>query len=241
MHRGCGCGRSGRGGVMSSELHHLGLNADTVPTAAVLVDDRVAAATCILTIPGTDTERREYRSGRLATNPDVLVCTGAFGAPAATIALEELARAGVRAAVAVSACLCSACEDRSASAHGVFIPFGAVRQEGVSAAYAPPEFPAVPDPQLARALRDLLPGCGSGIVRTVDVPPLYHPSPPAPEISELVDLQSGALMVVAAAKRISFAAMVLGAQALLDAGDRGILHQLEAAARAAATDRGGAP
>lgn len=201
-------------------LHHIGIERSQVPEAAVLVEGELARELPVSLSHAV--QRREYRTGQIDGVPGVVVCVGFLGSPSATIVLEELARAGVRRAVAVGRCWCPDCEpgasaaDGNRRAHGVVVPYAATREEGTSLAYAPLDFPAAPDRVLVRRLRAALAPTESHIVRTVDVPPIWQSSPVAAwgEPGLPLDLFSSALMIVAAARQVALASVVLGADVL---------------------------
>ena len=93
---------------------------------------------------------REYETwtGTLCGEKVSVVSTG-IGGPSAAIAMEELANLGAHTFVRVGTCggialpVCSG---------DVVVASGAVRQDGTSHEYAPPEFPAVPDAGVLMAL-----------------------------------------------------------------------------------------
>ena len=77
-----------------------------------------------------------------------VVSTG-IGGPSAAIAMEELANLGTHTFVRVGTCGGIRLDVRSGD---VVVATGAVRMEGTSREYAPIEYPAVPDFQVAGAL-----------------------------------------------------------------------------------------
>lgn len=149
-----------------TRLYHLGLEPEDVPAGVLLVEASIdpapLAGDCHLV-----GARREYRCWR---DGDVLLATCGFGAPPLAIAVEELARAGARRFVLLAPYV-PARRDRE-----VLVPAGAVRGDGTSAQYAPPEYPAVPAFVLAERLRAGL-GLAAerAIVATADVPPARRP------------------------------------------------------------------
>ncbi len=216
-----------------SLLHHLGLPSSQVPAAAVLLEADIARHLALPLVADTASERREFRSGRLKAVPEVVVCAGFFGSPAAVIAMEELVRAGVRAAVAVTVCRCHDCAVNGPASHNVVVAFAAVRDEFTSDAYAPQGFPALPDPALTRILRSLLPSATAEIVRTVDVPSTWRPASSAADSAGPVDLHASALMVVAAARAAAVGVVALGAAALQGDSAERVGQIIERAASAA--------
>lgn len=92
----------------------------------------------------------EIWNGKLG-NKKVTVCSTGIGGPSTAIAVEELVACGAKTLIRVGTCggisLNVKCGD-------VVIASGAVRQDGTSLEYAPPEFPAVPDFRTTAALLD---------------------------------------------------------------------------------------
>lgn len=99
----------------------------------------------------------------------VSVCSTGIGGPSAAIAVEELAACGVKKFIRVGTCggismkVCSG---------DVVISTGAVRQDGTSHEYAPPEFPAVADFDITCALVEAAKKLGfsshTGVVQSKD-------------------------------------------------------------------------
>jgi uridine phosphorylase len=90
-----------------------------------------------------------------------------IGAPAAAIAVEELAAHGTRAVIGVGTA--GAIGDGLALGDLV-VCSGALRDEGTSHHYAPPDRFALPDPGLTGRLRARLPGVAHGPSWTTDAP-----------------------------------------------------------------------
>lgn len=192
-----------------TELFHLGVTSSMVPTSFVLIDSDLTSDASSFDGWRPLSIRREFINGLI---DGVLICTGAYGSPAAVIALEELARTGARQCVTLSRCHCALC--RSGNYHRSVIATGAVRDERISNDYAPRDFPAVPSHELSSSLRNLLPGANSGLVRTVNVPPgsTTQDSSDALPIAA-VDLVTSAILVASSAIGISSASVVLSARA----------------------------
>jgi uridine phosphorylase len=108
---------------------------------------------------------------RVAVNREFVTCTGrlcgvavsvtstGIGGPAAAIALEELVSLGADTFIRVGTCGGIALPVRGGD---LVIASGAVRQEGTSHAYAPPEYPAVADFTVTAAL--------AGAARALELP-----------------------------------------------------------------------
>lgn len=112
--------------------------------------ERVEQIARFLENPVFVAQNREYNvwNGTLC-GKTVTVCSTGIGGPSAAIAVEELAACGARTMIRVGTCGGIALSVRSG--HAV-IASGAVRQDGTSHEYAPPEFPAVADPAVLFAL-----------------------------------------------------------------------------------------
>jgi len=93
---------------------------------------------------------REFRAfaGRVGSEKVVAVSTG-IGGPAAAIAIEELARLGVKVMIRVGTCGAITPEVRTGS---VIIADAAVRMDGTSAQYVLPGYPAAATPGVVMAL-----------------------------------------------------------------------------------------
>lgn len=96
------------------------------------------------------------------------VCSG-MGAPSTAIVVEELARVGVRTLIRVGS---TGALQPEIALGDVIIPTGAVRLEGTSRQYVMPEYPAVADHEVARALVEASKALGLkyhvGIVASTD-------------------------------------------------------------------------
>ena len=97
-------------------------------------------------------QNREYTvyTGTLL-GEKVSVCSTGIGGPSASIAMEELHNIGADTFIRVGTCVGIDLVVRSVD---VVVATGAIRYEHTSREYAPIEFPAVPDLDVALALRD---------------------------------------------------------------------------------------
>jgi uridine phosphorylase len=113
---------------------------------------------------------REYRAyaGRVGKEKVVAVSTG-IGGPAAAIAIEELARLGVKVMIRVGTCGAITPEIGTGS---VIIADAAVRMDGTSAQYVPTGYPAAASPGVVMALHEAAASRGEryavGIVASTD-------------------------------------------------------------------------
>lgn len=105
-----------------------------------------------------------YLDGTLVT-----VCSTGIGGPSTAIAAEELCACGAKNLIRIGTCGGINTKVRPGD---VVIANGAVRQDGTSHEYAPPAFPAVPDPDtlfaLARAAKGLGYSYRVGVVQSKD-------------------------------------------------------------------------
>ena len=98
---------------------------------------------------------------KIAFNREFLTITGEYkgirmtatstgiGCPSAAIAIEELANIGVDTFIRVGTC---GSLQKGIHVGDLIIPFGAVRAEGTTREYIPPEFPAVATPEIYQTL-----------------------------------------------------------------------------------------
>jgi len=134
------------------EQYHLELVAGDVADAVLLPGDpdrvdRIAETWDEHTVVA---DHREYRTvtGTHDGTPISATSTG-IGSPSAAIALEELARVGAETCIRVGSC--GAIQPET-DVGDLVITTGAVRQEGTSAEYVRPEYPAVADYTVVSAL-----------------------------------------------------------------------------------------
>ncbi len=187
-----------------AELYHLGVPTSAVPRLAVLLDPLLPSAPAVAAIRGRPlASRREYVShlGEWEGH-EVLVTTVGIGAPPLAIAVEELVRSGTRGFVLLGTGTFS---DDVRSPW--LLPHGAARGDGTSAQYAPPQFPALPDPLLRARLASATGGAASyGLVETVDILD-GATMPTGPAVAR--DLRCAALFVAAAARGVRAAALLV--------------------------------
>ncbi len=163
-------------------------------------------------------QNREYRvyTGTLL-GEKVSVCSTGIGGPSAAIAMEELAAIGADTFVRVGTC---GGIDIDVQSGDIVVATGAIRFEHTSVEYAPIEFPAVPDFDVAAALRDASAALGyrthMGVVQCKDSFYGQHSPGRMPVSFELLqkweawkrlgvkasEMESAALFVVAAALKV---------------------------------------
>ena len=193
---------------LGQRQYHVGLESGDVGTVALMPGDpfRVPFVAEFLTEVREVAHQREHRTmtgyyqGKLIT----ATSTG-MGCPSTAIAVEELARVGVASFIRVGS---SAGLQPGIEPGDLLVSEGSLRNDGTTAAYAHPGFPAVPDLEIATTLasvaRELSLGSGravySGITATDDA--FYAEGPEwIAELSRLrilnVEMESSAMFVVA--------------------------------------------
>lgn len=100
-------------------------------------------------VPVADSREYVTYSGYLEGEKVSVTSTG-IGGPSASIAMEELVKAGAHTFIRVGTCGGMDIEVKSGE---LVIATGAIRAEGTSREYAPIEFPAVANPDIVDALR----------------------------------------------------------------------------------------
>ena len=164
------------------------------------------------------TQNREYNiyTGELL-GEKVSVCSTGIGGPSASIAMEELANIGADTFIRVGTCGGIALDVMPGD---VVVATGAIRFEHTSLEYAPPEFPAVADFEIASALKAASEELGfrthTGVVQCKDSFYGQHSPEKSPVYYDLLqkweswkrlgvkasEMESAALFVVAAARGV---------------------------------------
>ena len=134
--------------------YHIRLTREDVGRIALLPGDpgRVAKIAERLTSPKPLGSHREYTAwgGKVGGEKVAVVSTG-IGGPAAAIAVEELARLGVRVMIRVGTC---GAIQPSIKPGSLIIADAAVRMDGTSSQYVHGGYPAAATPEVAMALSD---------------------------------------------------------------------------------------
>jgi uridine phosphorylase len=81
----------------------------------------------------------------------VTVLTTGMGTPSTAIVLEEIYRSGGRTIIRIGS-TGSLLQGKQYGIGSIYIPFGAIRDDGTSQKIAPPEVPAIASPQIFQAL-----------------------------------------------------------------------------------------
>lgn len=112
--------------------------------------ERVEQIAAMLEDPVFIGRNREFTVWNGTLNGEtVTVCSTGIGGPSAAIAAEELADCGAEVLIRVGTCGGIALD---VVGNDLVVATGAVRQDGTSHEYAPPEYPAVPDFGVTAAL-----------------------------------------------------------------------------------------
>src|ERR1700709_1009703 len=139
----------------NARQYHIGIAPGEVGTVALLPGDpfRVPLIAEFLTDVTEVAHNREHRTmvgyykGKLIT----ATSTG-MGCPSTAIAVEELARVGVTSFIRVGS---SAGLRAGIEPGGLLISEGSLRNDGTTAAYVHPGYPAVPDLAVALKLKEI--------------------------------------------------------------------------------------
>lgn len=139
------------------KVHHLDLDADAIAGAvhALLPGDPARVPRIAMAFDAQPTElawRREFRTylGRLE-DASILITSTGIGGSSTSIAVEELARLGVRTFLRVGT---TGAIQPGIEIGDAIITTGAVRLDGASDHYAPSAYPAVAHHAVVRALVD---------------------------------------------------------------------------------------
>lgn len=134
--------------------YHIGVGQGQVGKYCILPGDpgRCEKIAAHLDDPYHVNTNREYNiwNGTLL-DETVTVCSTGIGGPSTAIAVEELAACGGKVMIRIGTCGGISLD---ACAGDVIIATGAVRQDGTSHEYAPPEFPAVASAEVLISLID---------------------------------------------------------------------------------------
>ncbi|MBR5140187.1 MAG: uridine phosphorylase [Clostridia bacterium] len=128
--------------------YHIGVSAGEIGRYCLIPGDpgRCEKIASFLDDPVHVGTNREYNiwNGKLL-GETVTVCSTGIGGPSTAIAVEELFMAGADTFIRIGTCGGISLDVKSGD---IVIANGAVRQDGTSHEYAPPEFPAVPDTEV---------------------------------------------------------------------------------------------
>jgi uridine phosphorylase len=139
-----------------SDVFHLGLTKSDVAGATLAIvpgdPERVTRIAELLDNPVPLASTREFTSVHgTVGGAGVIVCSTGIGGPSTSIAVEELAQLGVDTFLRVGT---TGAIQTHIEPGDVIVTTGAVRLDGASHHFTPPEFPAVPDFACTTALVD---------------------------------------------------------------------------------------
>jgi uridine phosphorylase len=209
--------------------YHVGVEAGQISDIVLMPGDpfRVQLIADRLDDAVEVAHKREYRTvtgtykGRLIT-----ACSSGMGCPSTAIGVEELARAGAKVFIRVGS---TAALQPHIGVGDLIVSEGSFRNDGTTAAYVPPAYPAVPDLELTGMLIQVARELGeerglavhAGINATDDA--FYAESPEwIAKLSSMgllnVEMESSAMFVVARLRGLR-AAMVCAVSGNLVTGD----------------------
>ncbi len=138
----------------SGRMYHIGLRKRDIGRIAFLPGDPGRVPIIAEYLKGAElvASHREYTTwgGRLGGERVIATSTG-IGGPSAAIAVEELARLGVKVMIRIGTC---GAITKEAKVGSVVIADAAVRMEGTSGQYAMAGYPAAATPGVVMALDD---------------------------------------------------------------------------------------
>jgi uridine phosphorylase len=150
---------------MSQAVFHLGVNKEDLQgaTLAIIPGDpaRVQKIAELMDEPEFLASQREYTVYRAKLDgKPVVVCSTGIGGPSTSIAVEELAQLGVRTFLRVGT---TGAIQSHVNVGDMIVTTGSVRLDGASLHFAPMEFPAVADFDVATAMKEAAVEAGSTV------------------------------------------------------------------------------
>jgi uridine phosphorylase len=150
---------------MSQAVFHLGVNKEDLQgaTLAIIPGDpaRVQKIAELMDEPEFLASQREYTVYRAKLDgKPVVVCSTGIGGPSTSIAVEELAQLGVRTFLRVGT---TGAIQSHVNVGDMIVTTGSVRLDGASLHFAPMEFPAVADFDVATAMKEAAIEAGSTV------------------------------------------------------------------------------
>lgn len=138
--------------IVDGKAYHIHCRVGDVGKYCILPGDpgRCEKIAAYFDNPQKVAQNREYTvyTGTLL-GQKVSVCSTGIGGPSAAIAMEELVEVGADTFIRVGTC---GGIHQKVKSGDVIVATGAVRQEGTTFEYAPPEYPATPDFDVTLAL-----------------------------------------------------------------------------------------
>ncbi|MFC5078124.1 Uridine phosphorylase [Vibrio thalassae] len=150
---------------MSQAVFHLGVNTEDLQgaTLAIIPGDpaRVQKIAELMDEPEFLASQREYTVYRAKLDgKTVVVCSTGIGGPSTSIAVEELAQLGVRTFLRVGT---TGAIQSDVNVGDMIVTTASVRLDGASLHFAPMEFPAVADFDVATAMKEAAIEAGSTV------------------------------------------------------------------------------
>ncbi|WP_428772027.1 uridine phosphorylase [Vibrio sp.] len=150
---------------MSQAVFHLGVDQADLngATLAIIPGDpaRVQKIAELMDNPVFLASHREYTLYRAELDgKPVVVCSTGIGGPSTSIAVEELAQLGVRTFLRVGT---TGAIQPHVQVGDMIVTTGSVRLDGASSHFAPMEFPAVADFDVATAMKQAVEESGSAV------------------------------------------------------------------------------
>ena len=218
--------------VAEDPRYHIRLEKEDVGDYVIIVGDRgrVERVAKYFENPRKVGENREYLTWTgFVSGKKVSVMSTGMGAPAVSIAVEELATLDVKVIIRVGTT--GALQKNLKLGDGV-IAVGSVRRDGTTLQYLPPEFPAVADVDVVNALIESARRNGIryhvGNVYSTDsyYARLFDPESHSRYIEKLikagvlsVEMEVGALYVVGSIKRIKTGSILVVREELSEEGE----------------------
>lgn len=139
----------------SNNVFHLGINQQDLngATLAIIPGDpaRVEKIANLMDEPEFLASQREYTVYRAKLDgKSVVICSTGIGGPSTSIAVEELAQLGVRTFLRIGT---TGAIQPHLNIGDMIVTTGSVRLDGASLHFAPMEFPAVSDFEVATAMK----------------------------------------------------------------------------------------
>jgi uridine phosphorylase len=214
---------------LTGRQYHVGVARGEIHEVVLMPGDpfRVALIAEHLTDVKEVAHKREYRTvNGLYKDLPVTACSSGMGCPSTAIGVEELARAGATTFIRVGS---TAALQPHIGVGDLVVSHGSLRNDGTTAAYVHPGYPAVPDLELTLMLQRVAEELGAergfaahgGINATDDA--FYAESPEwIKQLNEMgianVEMESAAMFVVAKLRGLR-AGMVCAVSGNLVTGD----------------------
>jgi len=140
----------------NNKVFHLGLVKAQLDDASLAIipgdPDRVEKIANLMDEPTFLARHREYTVFKAkVAGKSIIVCSTGIGGPSTSIAVEELAQLGIRTFLRVGT---TGAIQENIAVGDMIVTTGSVRLDGASQHFAPIEFPAVANFEVAQAMKD---------------------------------------------------------------------------------------